>query len=149
MHGQAIAALQRGRHALLRGERLAQRLPTVVDAAALSLFALSQRGGKGRPGAALASTSAQRFRNMTKAMDSVRWQGANHSNARRHCEDLQRGDRTEGALSCSEISVAAYSTGTSGESRWRATGLKGFCAPCQRWRRGLGDRSATDRHDPL
>ena len=54
------------------------------------------------------STPAQRFRNMTKAMDSVRWQGANHSNARRHCEDLQRGHRTEGALSCSEISVAAY-----------------------------------------
>ena len=35
MHGAAIAALQRGRHALLRGERLAQRLPTVVDAALL------------------------------------------------------------------------------------------------------------------
>ena len=39
MHSAAIAALQRGRHALLRGERLAQRLPTVVDAAALELQA--------------------------------------------------------------------------------------------------------------
>ena len=39
MHGPAIAAMQRGRHALLRGERLAQRLPTVVDAAALELQA--------------------------------------------------------------------------------------------------------------
>ena len=39
MHGAAVAALQRGRHALLRGERLAQRLPTVVDALALELQA--------------------------------------------------------------------------------------------------------------
>ena len=37
MHGAAIAALQRGRHAPLRGERLAQRLPTVVDAFGLEL----------------------------------------------------------------------------------------------------------------
>ena len=50
----------------------------------------------------------RRFRNMTKAMHSARGQGANRSNARRHCEDLQRGHRVEGALSCFEISVAGY-----------------------------------------
>ena len=33
---------------------------------------------------------------MTKAMHSARGQGANRSNARRHCEDLQRGHRVEG-----------------------------------------------------
>ena len=45
---------------------------------------------------------------MMKAMDSIRGQGANHSNARRHCEDLQRSHRVEGALSCFEISGSEY-----------------------------------------
>ena len=45
---------------------------------------------------------------MTKVMHSARRQGANRSNARRHYEDLQRGHRVEGALSCFEISVARY-----------------------------------------
>ena len=45
---------------------------------------------------------------MTKAMDSVRGQGANHSNAFWHCEDLQRRHRDEDALLCFEISVAVY-----------------------------------------
>ena len=45
---------------------------------------------------------------MTKAMHSARGQGTNRSNARRHCEDLQRGHRVEGALSCFEISVGGY-----------------------------------------
>ena len=39
MHGATIASLQRGRHAPLRGQRLAQRLPTVVDALGLELQA--------------------------------------------------------------------------------------------------------------
>ena len=37
MHRPAIAALQRGRHTPLRGQRLAQRQPTVVDALGLEL----------------------------------------------------------------------------------------------------------------
>ena len=45
---------------------------------------------------------------MTKAMHSARGLGANRSNARRHCEDLQRSHWVEGALSCFEISVAGY-----------------------------------------
>ena len=39
MHGAAIAALQRGRHAPLRGQQLAQRLPAIVDASGLELQA--------------------------------------------------------------------------------------------------------------
>jgi len=45
---------------------------------------------------------------MTKAMDSARWQGENRSNAKWHCEDLQRHQRAEDAILCSEISAAAY-----------------------------------------
>ena len=45
---------------------------------------------------------------MTKAIHSGRGQGVNRSNAQRHCEDLQRGHRVEGTLSCFEISVAGY-----------------------------------------
>ena len=45
---------------------------------------------------------------MTKAMDSVRWLGANRSDTGWYREDLQRRQRAEDALSCSEISVAAY-----------------------------------------
>ena len=45
---------------------------------------------------------------MKKAMHSARGQGANRSNAEWHCEDLQRRRRVEGALSCSEVSVAVY-----------------------------------------
>jgi hypothetical protein len=45
---------------------------------------------------------------MKKAMDSARGQGANHSDALWHREDLQRGHRVEDALSCFEISVSAY-----------------------------------------
>ena len=55
-----------------------------------------------------ASTPAQRFRNRKKAMDSARGQGANHSDASWHREDLQRRHRVEDALSCFEISVSAY-----------------------------------------
>ena len=45
---------------------------------------------------------------MKKAMDSARGQGANHSDAPRHREDLQRRHRVEDALSCFEISVSVY-----------------------------------------
>jgi hypothetical protein len=45
---------------------------------------------------------------MKKAMHSRREQGANHSDASWHREDLQRRYRCEGALSCFEISVSAY-----------------------------------------
>ncbi len=45
---------------------------------------------------------------MMKAVDSARWQGANHSNAFWHCEDLQRGHRAEDALSCFETSAPEY-----------------------------------------
>jgi hypothetical protein len=41
-------------------------------------------------------------------MDSARVQGANRSNTKWYCEDLQRRNRAEVALSCSDISVAAY-----------------------------------------
>ena len=51
---------------------------------------------------------AQRFRNMTKMMDSARSSGANRSNALWHCEDVQRRHRDEGALLCFETSVAGY-----------------------------------------
>jgi hypothetical protein len=40
-------------------------------------------------------------------MDSARWQGANHSDASWHGEDLQRRHRVEDALSCFDISVSA------------------------------------------
>jgi hypothetical protein len=45
---------------------------------------------------------------MMKAMDSARGQGANHSNAKWHCEDLQRCHRVEDALSCFDTSVPEY-----------------------------------------
>ena len=45
---------------------------------------------------------------MTKAMDSVRGQGANHSDAQWHREDLQRSHRVEDALSCFEISGSEH-----------------------------------------
>jgi hypothetical protein len=45
---------------------------------------------------------------MKKVMDSARGQGANHSDASWHREDLQRRHRVEDALSCFEISVLAY-----------------------------------------
>jgi hypothetical protein len=45
---------------------------------------------------------------MKKAMHSARWQGAIRSDAPWHREDLQRGHRVEGALSCFEIYVSAY-----------------------------------------
>jgi hypothetical protein len=45
---------------------------------------------------------------MMKAMDSARGQGANHSNTRRYCEDLQRCHRVEDTLSCFEISGLTY-----------------------------------------
>lgn len=46
MHGAAVTSLQRGRHALLRGERLAQCLPTVA------LLRLRHPTGACPPGAA-------------------------------------------------------------------------------------------------
>jgi hypothetical protein len=45
---------------------------------------------------------------MKKVMDSAQGQGANHSDALWHREDLQRGHRVEDALACFEISVLAY-----------------------------------------
>jgi hypothetical protein len=45
---------------------------------------------------------------MMKAMDSARGQGVNHSNAKWHCEDLQRRHRVEDTLSCFEISGLEY-----------------------------------------
>jgi len=35
-------------------------------------------------------------------------QGANHSNTKWYCEDLQRRNRAEDEFSCFDISVAAY-----------------------------------------
>jgi len=43
MHGAAVAALQRGRHALLRGERFTKGFPAVVDAFGLALQAQRAR----------------------------------------------------------------------------------------------------------
>jgi len=43
-----------------------------------------------------------------EAMESVRVQGANHSNTKWYCEDLQRRNRVEDEFSCFDISVAAY-----------------------------------------
>jgi hypothetical protein len=45
---------------------------------------------------------------MMRSMDSARGQGANRSNTQGYCEDLQRCDRVEDALSCFEISGLAY-----------------------------------------
>jgi hypothetical protein len=45
---------------------------------------------------------------MKKAMHSRREQGANHSDASWHREDLQRRHRREGAFSCFEVSVSAH-----------------------------------------
>ena len=78
----------------------------VVDGRAV-VAASSVRTGTGQvtlvvaPGVVLHA-----MRHLRKPMDLPQWQGANRSNAPRHCEDLQRGHRVEGALSCFEISVA-------------------------------------------
>jgi len=43
-----------------------------------------------------------------KAMESARVQGANYSNTKWYCEDLQRRNRVEDEVSCFDISVAAH-----------------------------------------
>jgi replicative superfamily II helicase len=45
---------------------------------------------------------------MMKAMDLASWLGANRSDTSWYREDLQRRHGAKDALSCSEISVAAY-----------------------------------------
>jgi hypothetical protein len=45
---------------------------------------------------------------MAKVVDSRRGQGANRSDTLWYREDLQRRHRREDALSCFDISVAAY-----------------------------------------
>jgi len=43
-----------------------------------------------------------------KSMDSLAGQGANRSNSRSYCEDLQRRHAGEGAISCFDTSGLQY-----------------------------------------
>ncbi len=54
------------------------------------------------------STPTQRFRNVTKAVDSRPWQGAHHSDTSRYRADVQRRHGREGTFSGFEISVSVY-----------------------------------------
>jgi hypothetical protein len=45
---------------------------------------------------------------MMKTMHSARVQGANRSNTKWYCEDLQRSNRAEDAFSCFDISGSVY-----------------------------------------
>jgi hypothetical protein len=82
--------------------------PAEVASPAPALFKTTRRAAGPNPVLKDAGTPPQRYRNMTKAMDSRRGQGANRSDTSGYREDLQRRHRREDALSCFDISVAAY-----------------------------------------